>query len=206
MRQIRLLLTLALGCACAAGVAAEPQFTLDSNTAFYEGETLNYIVYPPEGYRMVDWEATADGYSFAFIPKAQTYDEADLMIGANIFKIRGLAFDDVIVGDTIALREHYGSEVSIWPVDSVFTASGQPVPTFFLNDPARFLPNVMISYVNGESELLVFELVITERAVRMKAEDVFIECLEKLVAVENGSFSPAHHSPPVYWSNCGTSR
>jgi len=180
MRQIRLLLTLALGCACAAGVAAEPQFTLDSNTAFYEGETLNYVVYPPEGYRMVDWEATADGYSFAFIPKAQTYDEADLMIGVNIFKIRGLAFDEVITNDTVAVREHYGDNVSIWPVDSIFASSGQTIPTFFVNDPSRFLPNVMISYVNGESELLVFELVITERAVRMKAEDVFIECLEKL--------------------------
>jgi len=129
---------------------------------------------------MVDWEATADGYSFAFIPKAQTYDEADLMIGVNIFKIRGLAFDEVITNDTVAVREHYGDNVSIWPVDSIFAASGQTIPTFFVNDPSRFLPNVMISYVNGESELLVFELVITERAVRMKAEDVFIECLEKL--------------------------
>ena len=178
MKQIVTLLLVALSCAVVA--QAQTETTLDSNTAFYEGETLNYIVHPPTDFRMVDWEATADGYSFAFIPKGQSYDKADLMIGANIFKIRGLAFDDVIVGDTIALREHYGSEVSIWPVDSVFTASGQLVPTFFINDPARFLPNVMISYVNGETELLVFELVITERAVRVKAEDVFIECLEKL--------------------------
>ena len=38
----------------------------------------------------------------------------------------------------------------------------------------------MISYVNGQTELLVFELIITTRVARIKAEDIFIECLEKL--------------------------
>jgi hypothetical protein len=166
---------------CLAVMAqAEVEPTLDSNTAFYEGESLNYVIYPPEGYQMVDWEATADGYSFAFIPKGQTYDKADLMIGANIFKIRGLKFEEVVTSDTTAIREHYGKDVSIWLVDSVFTASGQLVPTFFINDPAAFIPNVMISYVDGQTELLIFELIITTRVARIKAEDVLIECLEKL--------------------------
>ena len=165
---------------CAGPGHAEIETMLDSNTAFYEGETLNYIIHPPSHYRMIDWEATADGYTFAFIPDGQSYDEADQMIGANIFKIRGLNFDEVIVGDTIALRKHYGDEVSIWAVDSVFTASGSLIPTFFINDPANFIPNVMISYVNGETELLIFELIVTDRSVRMKAEDAFFECLGKL--------------------------
>lgn len=153
---------------------------LDSNTAFYEGKTLNYIIHPPNHFKMVDWDATADGFTFAFIPKNQSYDEADFMIGANIFKLTDLSIDEVIARDTIALRKHYGDNVSIWPVDSIFTASGYEVPTFFINDPEIFLPNVMISYVNGETELLIFELIITDRAVRMKAEDAFIECLSKL--------------------------
>ena len=178
MKQIITLLILALTCTVAAH--AEAETTLDSNTAFYEGETLNYIIHPPSHFQMVDWAATADGYSFAFIPEGQTYDQADQIIGANIFKIRGLVFDEVIVGDTTAMRKHYGDEVSIWPVDSIFTASGNLVPTFFINDPATFIPNVMISYVNGETELLVFELIVTQSAVRMKAEDAFIECLGKL--------------------------
>lgn len=178
MKQIITILILALTCSVAA--YAEAETTLDSNTAFYEGETLNYIIHPPNNFKMIDWEATADGYSFAFIPEGQLYAEADQIIGANIFKIRGLTFDEVIVGDTIALRQHYGDEVSIWPVDSIFTASGYLVPTFFINDPTAFIPNVMISYVNGETELLVFELIITERVFRANAEDAFIECLEKL--------------------------
>ena len=178
MKKLLTLLFLLPWWTLSAGAAAES--TLDSNTAFYEGESLNYVVSPPDGYRMVDWEATGDGYSFAFIPKAQPYEEADLMIGVNIFKIRGLTFDEVVSGDTVALREHYGREISIWPVDSVYTASGQTVPTFFINDPARFIPNVMISYVDGQTEILVFELVISDRVARVRAEDAFIECLEKL--------------------------
>ncbi len=158
----------------------KPEKGLDRNTAFYKGESLNYVIFPPDHFQMVDWEATGDGYSFAFIPTDQTYDHADLMIGVNIFKIRGLTFDEVVSGDTVALREHYGREISIWPVDSVYTASGQTVPTFFINDPARFIPNVMISYVDGQTEILVFELVISDRVARVRAEDAFIECLEKL--------------------------
>ena len=178
MKQIITFLILALTCAVASH--SEVSTTLDSNTAFYEGETLNYIIQPPTDFKMIDWEATADGYSFAFIPEGQSYDDADMIIGANIFKIRGLDFGEVVVSDTIELRKHYGNDVSIWSVDSVFTASGYLAPTFFINDPTAFIPNVMISYVNGETELLVFELVITERAIRMKAEDAFIECLGKL--------------------------
>jgi hypothetical protein len=178
MKQIILLLILALS--LAAGAHAEGETTLDSNTAFYEGETLNYIIHPPTDFQMIDWAATADGYSFAFIPQGQAYDEADQIIGANIFKIRGLVFDEIIAGDTIAMRKHYGDEVSIWTVDSVFTASGYLVPTFFINDPSGFIPNVMISYVNGVTEMLVFELIITEHTFRQNAEDAFIECLEKL--------------------------
>jgi len=184
MRQFLTLTAILLGLAGSGAAATES--TLDSNTAFYEGEALNYIVYPPDDFRMVDWEATADGYSFAFIPKEQTYDGADLMIGVNIFKIRGLDADDVITGDTTSMREHYGNDVSIWPVDSMFAASGQIIPTFFVNDTSRFIPNVMISYLDGQTELLVLELVITERVVRMKAEDAFVECLERLKALPVG--------------------
>jgi hypothetical protein len=180
MRQLASLIVLSLWCAAAA-TADEP--TLDSNTAFYQGETTNYIIYSPDGLKMVEWGATTDGYSFAFIPKAQTYDSADFMIGVNIFKIKDLTVDEVITSDTAGIREHYGEGVSIWLVDSIFAASDQIIPTYFVSDPDRFIPNVMIAYVDGQTELIVLELVVTDRAVRMKADDAFIECLEELKAL-----------------------
>ena len=71
-------------------------------------------------------------------------------------------------------------------MDSVFAGSGQVIQTFFINDTTRFIPNVMISYYNGQTEMLVFELVITDQAARIKAEDVFVECLEKLKVLPIG--------------------
>jgi len=185
MRPIRPLLV-SLLCAGSVLAGSQAETDLDRNTAFYEGESLNYVIYPPDRYQMVDWEATADGYSFAFIPPEQTYDSADMLIGVNIFKIRGLSFADVVKRDTAAVRKHYGKSISIWPVDSVYAASGQSVATFFVNDTTRFIPNVMLAYVDGQTELLVFELVITERVATITAEDVFIECLEKLKVLPVG--------------------
>jgi hypothetical protein len=179
MNTIRcLLMLLILAATSLAG--SKPEKGLDRNTAFYKGETLNYVIYPPDGFQMVDWEATGDGYSFAFIPAGQEYDHADLMIGVNIFKIRGLKFLDVVARDTAAVHKHYGKRASIRTVDSVFAASGQAVSVFFVNDTSRFIPNVMLGYVDGRTEMLVFELVITDRVVQVKAEDAFVQCLRRL--------------------------
>jgi len=185
MTQIRALtLLILLAVPCLAG--SKPEKGMDRNTAFYKGESLNYVIYPPDSYQMVDWEATGDGYSFAFIPKDQEYEYADLMIGVNIFKIRGLKFHEVVDRDTAAVRKHYGKQVELWAVDSLFTASGQQVSAFYVNDTGRFIPNVMLGYVDGRTEMLVFELVITDRVARGKAEDVFVQCLRKLRVLPAG--------------------
>jgi hypothetical protein len=171
---------------CGAALAGQPQKAGDRHAAFYKGESLNYVITPPDRYQMIEWDATADGYSFAFIPDNQVYDSADVTIGINIYKIRGLNFSDVVVRDTVALREYYGKKISIWAVDSVYAASGQPIQTFFINDTSRFIPNVMIAYIDGRTEMLVFELVISERMTRIKAEDAFMNCLERLKALPIG--------------------
>jgi hypothetical protein len=183
MKLYRTLLILAL---CGAAFAGQAPQTDEQHAALYRGESLNYVITPPDQFSMVDWEATADGYSFAFIPSGQAYDSAEVTIGVNIYKIRGLVFRDVIARDTVALRKHYGKNVSIWSVDSVHTASGQSAHTFFINDTTRFIPNVMISYLDGRTEMLVFELVISERAARVKAEDAFMQCLNRMKALPIG--------------------
>jgi hypothetical protein len=163
-----------------------PESTLDSNIAFYEGEKLNYVIYPPDGYHLMIDEAANDGYSFAFVPRGTTYDSAKVMIGVNIYKIRGMDFKDVLREDTAALRQHYGENVAIRPLDSVVDYSGDLYTAFYIDNKDAFIPNVMIAYFNGGSEMLIFELVISEDALRFKAEDVFISCLERLKAMPVG--------------------
>jgi len=194
MIQIRTLsLLLLLAIPCLAG--SKPEKGLDRNTAFYKGESLNYVIYPPDGYRMVDLEATGDGYSFAFIPTDEEYNYADLMIGVNIFKIRGLKFSEVVDRDTASIRKHYGKQTRLWAVDSLSAASGQPVWAFFINDTSRFIPNVMLGYVDGRTEMLVFELVITDRVARVKAEDVFVQCVRRLRVLPAGELGQKYAAP-----------
>ncbi len=173
-------------CLVASVSASENASVLDSNTAFYEGETLNYVIPPPTGFKQVSHEAVNDGYSFAFVPDSVDYPNAEVIIGVNIYKIRGLSFEDVLTQDTISLRKHYGDSLRIWEVDSVITATGDLTCTYYLNDKQRFIPNVMISYFNGQTELLIFELIISEHVLRVKAEDAFINCIQRFKALKRG--------------------
>lgn len=160
--------------------------SLDSNIAFYEGEELNYVIYPPDGYRLLLDEAASEGYSFVFVPENATYDSAEVLIGVNIYKIRGMAFDDVLRNDTTGLRQHYGDDVVIRPVDSLMAYTGDLYKAFYIDIKDAFIPNVMIAYYNGKTELLIFELVITEHAFRVKAEEIFVSCLERMKAMPEG--------------------
>ncbi len=157
--------------------------TLDSNTAYYQGESLNYVIYAPAGFKMILEEAGSDGYSCAFVPEDESFEDADIMIGVNFYKIRGLDFNDAITQDTLSVREHFGESVTIRPVDSVFAASGSAIPTFYINNQRLFLPNVMISYFNGTTEMIIFELVISESVPRFKAEEIYISVLERFKAL-----------------------
>jgi hypothetical protein len=166
--------------------ANSQQTPTKSNAAFYEGESLNYVVLPPDDFKMISDEAIIDGYSFAFVPRQSSYEEADMMIGVNIYKIRGMAFEEALRQDTISVRKHYGERALIRPVDSIFTGSGEIIPTFYIDDKSRFIPNVMIAYFDGSTEMLIFELVITERVARFKAEKIFITCLKEFKALKIG--------------------
>ena len=130
---------------CRTVLPSDSSSFTDDNTAFYEGEKLTYVIYPPGNYRMVIDQASDDGYSFAYIPPESDYAAAELMVGVNIYKIRGLSFEDALTQDTAGLREHYGDGVLIRVVDSVFTGSGEMIPTFYVDDKKTFIPHVMIS-------------------------------------------------------------
>ncbi len=185
MRKVSLLLTLTF--VLVSAMAAYGQTVIDSNTAFYQGENLRYVFPPARQLKMVSAEAIADGYSFAFIPRGDVYDSASMIVGVNIYKIRGLNFDSVITTDTSALHSHYGADVIIRPVDSVVAGSGEALRTFYIDSKKRFLPNVMVSYFNGGTEMVIFELVIAPQSIRPKAEELYMACLTSFKALKVGT-------------------
>ena len=189
---MRILVSFILTLFVAAVVWAGPDETgLDNNTAFYEGAKLSYIISPPGGFVMVTDPAVADNYSFAFIPEDVAYDSAEVRIGINIFTIKEekkgkITIDDIITDDTTAIRGHFGPTLDIYEVDSMVTKSGYVIRNFFLNDSTTFIPNVMFSYLDGGNEVLIFDLSITLEYPRFMAEQVYMECLEKLKILVKG--------------------
>ena len=170
--------------------AAPPVYVLDSNTAFYEGEIHAYVASPPTGFKLVTGDAIDDGYSFAFIPESQAYDSADVHIGVTILKLGENRFDSVVAADTSQVREHYGDGVTIRTVDSLFNFHGAHVPTIYIDDKARFISTVMVSYCDGGSEIVIFELNIVEGGLpRFLAESVYTQCLHRFKMLKKGELS-----------------
>ncbi len=175
-----------LGSAAYAGPETAPTERPDSNNAFYAGEKFNYVVKAPHHFKMITAEARVDGYSFAFVPDTLSYKKSDIVIGVNIYKVRGLAFESVLTNDTSSMRQHYGPKLVLRPVDSVRNGSGQPMTAFYLDDKSRFIPNVMTAYFYGDSEILIFELSIAPGVVRVSAENIFMKCLSRFTANRQG--------------------
>ncbi|MFZ1682681.1 MAG: hypothetical protein WAU88_00990 [Candidatus Zixiibacteriota bacterium] len=186
MRKICLFIaTLALLTGVANG--QQRKMVLDSNTAFYEGENLRYILPSPPGFKMVTDEAINDGYSMAFIPNEVPYDSATIIIGINIYKIRGITFDSVIANDTTGLRKHYGKNLSIRSVLPLRADTGDPLTTFYLEADRTFVPNRVMAYFNGGTEMVIFELVISPDILRFQAEKIFADVVHSFRPLKRGT-------------------
>ena len=167
-------------------IEAAQAHVVDSNVALYQGTRLNYVIGPPYRFRLVIDEAILDGYSLAFVDNSATYDSAAVLIAVSIFSLGDNSFADVLASDTESIREHYGAGLSIRPVDPVINAVGQPVTTFFIDDKRRFIPTVMVSYYDGGTEIVIFELSIAENYPRFVAEQAYVDCLSRFKVLTQG--------------------
>ncbi len=186
--NMRYLVIMLASCLIAASASAEDsQYELDSNVAFFEGETRSYVIRAPRNFVMVTDEATDDGYSLAFVPAKETYATAAATVGVTYYKLTENEFTDVLDSDTAAMRNHYGPGLVMRPVDSVRNFVGEILTTFYLDDKSRFIPAVMAAYYDGGTEMLIFELNITEDGLpRFVAEGLFTECLTRFKVLRKG--------------------
>ncbi len=189
---MRTITTLTLVLLLAAGLCAQDEDkVLDNNTAFFEGDNYSYIMTPPDGFVMVTEPAVNDGYSFAFIPTDESYDSASVMIGINIFSVKEeirktFSLDDLITADTTSIRAHFGPSLIIEEVAPIVTKNQFTIRNFFLNDSTTFIPNVMFSYLDGGSEVLIFDLSISFDHPRFMAEQAYMDCLKRLKVLVKG--------------------
>lgn len=186
--MITVLLSTMLLAATVNPFADMTQAAVDSNTALYQGTELSYVFGAPQGYRLVLEEAALQGLSLAFVPEDEGFDTADVMIAVTIYRIEGngVKFDRVVAEDTSAIRAHYDGSVDMWAVDSVFTGGFEIIPTVYVNDDTRFVPTVMVSYYDGGAEIVIFELAISDRFPRFKAEKIYEEAMLRFKTLRQG--------------------
>jgi len=182
MRQFLIAILLA-----GSALGATKDVVLDSNTAFYDGENFRYVIPAPRQYKLVVEEAYADGYSMAFVPKLESYDSASVMIGVNIYKLRGASLDTLIANDTTSLRQHYGRTVEIREVQPLPTLTGEAARTFYLRMEKGFVPNAALAYFDGGGEVVIFELVLSESIMRSKAEQLFSDFVRNFKPSKKGT-------------------
>lgn len=182
MKQFLMLLLL-----CGSALGATKDAVLDSNTAFYDGEGIRYVIPAPRHFKLVVEEAFADGYSMAFLPKLERYDSASIMIGVNIYKLGGTIIDSLIARDTVSLRSYYGQTVEIREVQALPTATGEAARTFYLKPVTGFVPNAAMAYFDGGAEVVIFELVLSDSVMRFKAEQLFADFVRNFKPSKKGT-------------------
>lgn len=162
-------------------IADDNTSAMNDNIAFYEGENHNYIIRPPDNFKMITDEAFGDGYSFAFIPDSEDYDSASMIIGVNIYQItkkKNFDIEQLIENDTTSLRKHYGKNLSISNVAPLYNQNGDRLKTIYLNDTNQLISNVMMAYYHNDNEVFIFDLNISTSFPRFLAEKIFTACLK----------------------------
>lgn len=186
---------LAFLCLATHGLAGkEKAGYLDKNVSVYEGKEYAYVIYPPNGYQTIYDESMAVGYSFSFIPLGQKYKTATVAIDVNILRLEKARADnaymiDFIKDDIKQLKKHFGNRLTIRTVDSVFNDTHMMLPTLYVNDTGRFVPTVMISYFNGVSEIIIFQLNIGRTQPRPQAEEAFLNCIQAFKSLVKGDIN-----------------
>jgi hypothetical protein len=172
-----------------ATAALAKESKLDNNSAFYEGQTYNYVLPSPPGYQMFVEEAGWEGYSFAFVPEKEQYGAASVHIGVTIYKQADITLAALLKRDTVQIRRDYGKTVVIRAVDPVKTASGEIVKVFYVDDKSRFIPTVILAYLDGRTEFACYQLSVSKNTPRFEAEIAFDEAVRRIKLLERASFS-----------------
>lgn len=152
---------------------------IDSSTAYYEGRELGYVFPAPPRFRLVIEEAAAtDGYSFAFISDTAGYAGADVIIGVTILanhdeETTPPPLEEFLTLDTAGMRSFYGEALKMWPVDSVLNRGRELLPSVYLTADREHIPTVMVSYYDGGTEVIVFELIVSGRFASFKALPIY---------------------------------
>lgn len=155
---MRRIITLLVGLSfLAVSIATAQDEVTDDNSAFFKGQNQSYVFYAPPGCQLLIEEPGFEGYSFAYVPEGQKFENSDFLVTITIYTLYVDDFAGVLESDTIAMHQHYGKTAQIQRVDSLTNKPIKKLRTFALTDTEGFLPTQMVSYFDGGDEIVIFE-------------------------------------------------
>jgi hypothetical protein len=155
----------------------------DTSYAYYEGKTFSYFFEAPEGWILNLEDAYAEGYTAAMYPEGQEYSNSKAIIYVWIFENNDYDFAGFISADSA----HYAKKdkAEFLRTDTLELESGDIAIILEVDDPGGASKLAMIGYVDAVTEIIIYELRITDRVYFAEADGKFREALTR--------FSFAHH-------------
>lgn len=154
----------------------------DTNYAFYEGRTYSYIMEAPEGW-VVDLENSyEDGFTAALYPEGESYFDAYVIIFIWIFKNDTLSIREFISADSLNyLRDNEYLEFR--RSDSIATAEDSYATILETEDPGAESTIAAVGYIDAKTEIIIYELNISERMLFAEGDSKFREALTAFVYI-----------------------
>ncbi len=179
MKNIVYLMTLLL-----LNSLAFAQDDLDSNYAFYEGQTLSYLLEAPEDWVLNLDDANFDGLSACFYPDDMTYFDNKLCIKVWIFKLDSLSFDEFISSDS-SYYLNTVEDIEFKNPDTLKITEKQIAVILRVKDPGALYTLAAVAYIDAVSEIIIYELNISGRQFDLVSQVKFKEALEKFSFVKD---------------------
>ncbi len=180
-----ILTALPLNLSANPGPSAPPNVpdTLPGDTIYYDGVDHSFMFVAPQGWTIDTTNAYFDGYTAAMFPGSESYFNATKQILVWVLDLDSLTFDEFITRDSLhlnktkgilfynryplhdpahrqkVLEQKFGLSKAIEPdasrIDTCIVLE--------LNDPGGKSKDAMIAYGNAGSEIVVFQLNISNR-------------------------------------------
>lgn len=154
----------------------------EPDQAYYEGRTYSYLFEAPEDWILDIDNAYEDGYTAALFPEEQTYTYSDMTILIWVFKNDSLSFGEFVTADSAYyLKRNDGLQFR--KTDTLFVDDGIRAIVMEADDPGAESSIAMIGYIDVRTEVVIYELSISERMYFAEGASRLHEALRKFTLV-----------------------
>lgn len=154
-----------------------------SDVAVYSGDLHAFQLKPPSGWVLDLENAYTNGYTAVLYPDSQIFVEASMIIYIWAYPLDSLGFQEYISADsTFYLESNIGLEFI--STDTVYTPQEFYWVILEAADPGAESDIALIGYLDGETDIIIYQLDITDRISWADAAPKFAEAMANLTVLD----------------------